>query len=277
MTEDYNKQERLLDNVNDDSLFQKPLKPAKPWYRHWWLYIYLIILAVSIMVLVIFSQTTDQFLNKIDIDKEGIIPINISSFGFGQSFLSSKKEGKIDNYTPLESVLRNSQDDPALGNPQAKIVIVEFADFQCPYCRESAVILKKLLSRYPNDVYFIFRDFPITEIHPEALKAALAGQCAWEQGKFWELHDLFFARQDELNDKVIISLADQVGLDLDRFTNCMDSKKYLDEVLIDFEDGVNLGVAGTPTFFVNGYSVAGTVPLEKWEELIKVLKLSSEQ
>lgn len=277
MLDDYNNQKRLLDNVDDDSLFQKPLRPVKPWYKRWWLYVYLVVFAASIIVLAVFSQATDQVLNEFDFSKKGLLPLDFSKLGAGQSFLPKGKPENMEEYTPLDSVLRNSQDDPFLGNPQADIVIVEFADFQCPYCQESAKIIKQVMARYPDDIYFIYRDFPITEIHPESLKAALAGQCAWEQGNFWDLHDLLFANQDNLDDKKIINLAAQAGLDLDRFANCLDNKKYLEEVLIDFEDGINLGVAGTPTFFVNGYSVSGIVPVDKWEELIKILKLSSEQ
>jgi len=278
MDNNYNKQERLLDKTENDSLFQEPLKPSKPWYKRWWLYAYLVVVAVSLLVLVVFSQATNQVLDKLDLENTGVGNIaDITTTVAGQTFLPGGNSDEIADFSPLELVLKNAQDDQSFGNPEAKVVIVEFADFQCPFCKESAVILKQVLSRYSDDIYFIYRDFPITELHPQALTAALAGQCAWEQNLFWPLHDLLFARQDDLNNQVIMNLAAQAGLDLDKFSLCMDNKKYLEEVLTDLGDGIDLGVAGTPTFFINGYSISGTVPLDKWEELIKLVKFTVDE
>lgn len=164
-----------------------------------------------------------------------------------------------------------TEDDPSFGPKDAKVHIVEFGDFQCPYCKEAFPIVKKILSEYGNRIHLVFRDFPLLDMHPEALKAAEATECAQEQGKFWQLHDKIFQNQDRLSDSNLKLWARQLGLEPGKFNSCLDSGKYYDEVLEDLEAGIKAGVTGTPTFFINGYKVPGIISEENFKRIIMEL------
>lgn len=163
-------------------------------------------------------------------------------------------------------------DDPTLGDPAAPVTIVEFSDFQCPFCgRFWQQTLPTIKEKYitTGKVKFVYRDFPIASIHSEAEKAAEAAECADEQGKFWEYHDRIFQGQDELSVASFKRWATELGLDTNRFTECLDSGKYADEVAKDFQDGQAAGVTGTPTFFINGERLVGALPLAQFESAIE--------
>lgn len=140
---------------------------------------------------------------------------------------------------------------PAKGPANAKITIVEFSDFQCPYCSQAVTKADDLLKRYPNDVRLVFKQFPL-DMHSQAKLAAMAGLAANEQGKFWPLHDKMFANFRKVNRDNILLWAKESGLDMFRFTNALDSGRFGKTVEKDMSDGVNAGVQGTPTFFING-------------------------
>ncbi len=175
------------------------------------------------------------------------------------------------NGSSIDPRLLYTDDDPAKGNPNAKIKIVEFSDFQCPFCRQAFPVIRELLEKYPNDIYFIYRDFPIDQIHPQARLAAEAGECAQDQGLFWPLHDQLFINQDKMSLNDILKYARSVGIDMDKFAQCLTSKKYAQEVEDDLQTGLRAGVKGTPTFFVNGQKIEGAVPLSVWEKIIESL------
>lgn len=169
---------------------------------------------------------------------------------------------------PDEILYKNTATDPVWGNPSAPVKIIEFSDFQCPFCQESFPIVREMLFKYQDKIYFIYRDFPNNLDHPQAQKAAEAGQCANEQGKFWPLHDKFFINQDDLSVAAIKNYAQAVGLDSAKFNVCLDSGKYAEEVNQDYQDGASLGALGTPTFFINGYKVSGVIPKETFIKII---------
>jgi len=158
-------------------------------------------------------------------------------------------------------------DDPYKGGSKAKVVIVEFADFECPYCFQEFPIVRQIIETYGDEIKFIFRDFPIPE-HANAQKAAEAGECAHEQGKFWQMHDIMYINHDKLDVASLKSYAKQIGLDTDRFDKCLDADKYKQEVDDDFADGISAGVTGTPTFFINGQKVEGAIPLDFFKQAI---------
>ncbi|MEE8290270.1 MAG: thioredoxin domain-containing protein [Candidatus Tectomicrobia bacterium] len=162
----------------------------------------------------------------------------------------------------------SSDDDPALGPEDAPVTIVEFSDFQCPFCRRVQPTLKRLLQEYEGRVKLVFRDFPLRSIHPQAQKAAEAAQCAAEQRQFWPYHDQLFAssalRPDDLK-----RYAQEMGLNTEQFNACLDSDKYATEVEADLQDGVDVGVSATPAFFINGQPLSGAVPYERFKELIE--------
>ncbi len=166
-----------------------------------------------------------------------------------------------------------TSDDPYLGPAEAKVVVVEFADFQCPYCGEVYSMVRELAAQYGTRVKFILRDFPLSEIHPEAQAAAEAAGCAFAQGseKFWAYHDKLFQSQDALSAAAYTTIASQVNLDEAAFQTCMSSHARQDEIQADLADGDAVGVTGTPTFFLNGYRVQGVIPKEKFAKALDLL------
>lgn len=160
-------------------------------------------------------------------------------------------------------------DDPARGALNAPLTFIEFSDFQCPYSkRYSDEILPMILSNYGDRIRYVYRDFPLSSIHPKAQKAAEAAQCAFEQGKFWEYHDLLFKNQGKLELADLKAYALSLGLDEGKFNLCLDSDKYAPEVQKDIQDGQTYGVTGTPTFFINGRKAIGALPYATFKTII---------
>jgi protein-disulfide isomerase len=161
-----------------------------------------------------------------------------------------------------------ADDDPAKGPADAPITIVEFSDFQCPYCSRVNPTLARLKDRYGDSIRIVFRDYPILQLHPQAAKAAEAGACANDQGKFWQMHDLMFANQQRLDLATLKQHAATLGLDAKAFETCLDSGKYTEEWKKDSADAEKAGVQSTPAFFVNGRPVIGAQPYEAFAEVI---------
>ena len=160
--------------------------------------------------------------------------------------------------------------DPARvrGDAKAPVVIVEFSDFQCPYCQSVEATLKKLLAKYDGRVSLAYRDLPLRDIHPQAEMAAEASRCAVEQGKFWEYHDLLFQNQNKLNRDGLVGLAGDLKLDEKQFDSCLSSGKYNAQIEEDRQAGLRAGVNGTPGFFINGNMVSGNQPQDSFEKVI---------
>jgi protein-disulfide isomerase len=164
----------------------------------------------------------------------------------------------------------SADDDPATGSDDPEVVIVEFSDFQCPYCaRFHQQTFPQLMENYGDRMQFVYRDFPLESIHPQALPAAEAAECADDQGAFWEYQDLLFANQGSLDSDSLISYAEDLQLDVDEFRECFESGKYEDEVRADLDDGMAYGVSGTPTFFINGMRLVGAQPYSAFEQVIE--------
>jgi protein-disulfide isomerase len=142
--------------------------------------------------------------------------------------------------------------DHILGADHAPVVVIEYGDFECPNCKQAAPAVKMLLERFDGDVRFAFRHVPLEEVHPHALQAAEAAECAGAQGKVWEMHELLFAHQTHLGAKCLLGYAEQLGLDLARFTAELDDQVYLQRIRKHVAGGKRSGVRGTPGFFVNG-------------------------
>ncbi|MBI2672220.1 DsbA family protein [Candidatus Woesearchaeota archaeon] len=168
-------------------------------------------------------------------------------------------------------------DDPVIGDKNAPVTIVEFSDFQCPFCgRFFSQTLPSIEENYinPGKVKFVYRDFPLNSIHPFAQKAAEASECADDQGKFKEMHDKIFSNQVSLSLDNLKIWAKDIGLDTNKFNDCLDSGKQASEVGNDEKDGLALGVQGTPAFFVgnenDGYlAISGAQPFEVFDQAIK--------
>jgi protein-disulfide isomerase len=159
-------------------------------------------------------------------------------------------------------------DDPVLGAANAPVTLVEFSDFQCPFCARVMPTLKKVKEAYGDRVRIVWKDFPLTTIHPQAFKAAEAAQCAREQGKFWELHDQLFANQQELQPGDLKKYAAAVGVDVAKFNACFDASKYGERVQQQMQAGNQLGVQSTPSIFINGRLVSGAQPYEVFTAII---------
>ena len=156
---------------------------------------------------------------------------------------------------------------PARGPAGAKVTIVEFSDFQCPFCARGRQVMDQVLKAYDGKVRLVFRDFPLS-FHEHAVKAAEAGQCANEQGKFWPMHDWMFENQGALADGDLKEAAKKLGLDGVRFDQCMTTSKYAGVVADSMKAGEKAGVKGTPAFFVNGIFLSGALPFEKFKDEI---------
>lgn len=168
--------------------------------------------------------------------------------------------------TPLREEIK--ADGPSRGPEDARVTLVEFADFQCPYCGKMAPVLRRALSQYPHDVRLVYRQMPLEKIHPDAMRAAQASLCALEQGKFWEMHDALFADQRALSVDDMKKTAARVALDTTAFAACLESGRTEAAVKSDAEAGLEYGVDGTPGIFVNGRFINGAVPYERLVAII---------
>ena len=159
-------------------------------------------------------------------------------------------------------------DDASEGPANAPVTIIEFSDFQCPFCQRVMPTLKQVRQKYGDRVRIVWKDFPLTSIHPQAFKAAEAGNCAREQGKFWEYHDRLFTNQQALQPEFLMKYAADAGLDAAKFKTCLDTAKYSDRVQEQMGVGTGLGVASTPSLFINGRLIAGAQPYETFVSII---------
>ena len=151
----------------------------------------------------------------------------------------------------LDDPIKIATDGDPIRGPGAKVTIIEFSDFQCPYCAKATVEVKQILNKYPKDVRFLFKQFPL-DIHSQAAVAAEASLAAQAQGKFWEMHDKLYANFRSISRVRILAWAREVGLDMTRFKTDLDSHKYLARVTAEEKQGEDAGVVGTPTFYING-------------------------
>jgi protein-disulfide isomerase len=166
-----------------------------------------------------------------------------------------------------ERVAVNSTGHPALGSKDAQVTIVEFADFQCPYCKATEATLKQLRDRYGDKIRLVHMDFPLP-FHSHALDAANAARCANDQGKFWQYRDSLFANQSKLAPVDLKATAKTLGLNSTEFDACFDKAKYDSQIKSDQAAGEKVGVDGTPAFFIDGRPLTGAQPTSKFEELI---------
>lgn len=195
------------------------------------------------------------------------------------SFISNSNQGtgtgnQVDNLAAQNSPPRTDVsigDDYIKGDPNAPITIIEFSDFECPFCAKFySQTLPSIQQKYidTGKVKFVYKDFPLN-FHKNAQKAAEAAQCAGDQGKYWEYHDKIFDNQPSLNLENLKKWAIDLSLDINEFNQCLDSGKYYDEVQRDMEEGTAAGVRGTPAFFINGVFLSGAQPFSAFEKIIE--------
>ena len=192
-------------------------------------------------------------------------------------------QNKLPSSQPIIELKISADNDPIIGNSNAPITIIEFSDFQCPFCAKFHIqTLPKIIDEYIKEgtVKLVFRDFPIQSIHSNALPASLAAECANEQGKFKEMHDKLFDKQNEWNNKNIDNViilfnqyALEIGLEEEKFDSCLRNGKYVEEIQKDLNDGRTYGISGTPGFFIGNDKIGfvelkGAQPFESFKKVI---------
>lgn len=158
---------------------------------------------------------------------------------------------------------------PERGPRDAKVTIVEFSDFHCPYCRAVQPTLNAVLARYPKDVRLVYRHLPLDQLHPQARRASEASWCADRQGKFWAFHDALYAGGPDASRETLTGIASNAGLDVGVFESCLADGQAVAAVQKDVEEAARHGISGTPGFFVNGRPLAGNQPLDAFVEIIE--------
>jgi len=179
-----------------------------------------------------------------------------------------REEYEVESLLGPYRVAIETEGHPVEGSSEAPVTIVEFSDFECPFCRRTHPVLEQIKEKYGDQVRLVYRQFPLTEIHPRAQKAAEASLCAHRQGQFWDLHDALFRDPIELEVASIREKAAGVGLDIETFNACLDSSEAAELVDADVRAGVRAGVTGTPMVFINGRPVEGAQPYESYVEII---------
>jgi protein-disulfide isomerase len=198
-----------------------------------------------------------------------------------QQKLNARREAFVGSLRSQSKVVVRLQPPPAIrvqvstdgapvrGAAGAPVALVEFSDFQCPFCAQAQATLKQILERYPGKVKLVYRDLPLDAIHPQARRAAEAARCARDQGKFWEYHDMLFGHFPQAAPDDLKQYAQQVGLDLTKFEGCLSGGVHKAAVQRDVDEGSRLGITGTPAFFVNGRPLEGAQPLEAFARVIE--------
>lgn len=164
--------------------------------------------------------------------------------------------------------------DIVLGDPKAPVTLIEYGDYQCPFCARFFSDTESLIREdyiKTGKVKMVYREFPLDSIHPYARSAAEAARCAKDQGKYWAYHDALFDRQAQIPNLDFVKLAGELGLETAGFKKCVESRKYKDEVQEDLQDGIAAGVQGTPTTFINGKPLFGAQPYTVFKEIIDQL------
>lgn len=176
----------------------------------------------------------------------------------------------------MKHLLKNpvTEADRQTGNPHAKITLVEYGDYECPYCGVAHPLIKRLLNEMDGMIRFVFRNFPLQNVHPYSLPAALSAEAAAHQNRFWPMHDFIYEHQEQLSDELFPWIAKRLKLDLQLFQMDINRREIFDKVEADFQGGLYSGVNGTPSFFING--VKAELPDLSYEALRDVIVKESE-
>jgi len=175
----------------------------------------------------------------------------------------------IDDQPSFATVPEFNEDDNYLGNKDASVVLIEYSDIQCSFCERHHPTMNQLFEYFGDDVVWVYRHFPLS-FHPEAVPAAVATECAGEQGKFFDFIDVMFENQSTLGDDLYLQTATDLGLDLTAWQTCVDSGVYEKEIAAEMSAGAAAGVKGTPATFINGQLISGAVPYETFKTVIEL-------
>jgi protein-disulfide isomerase len=205
-----------------------------------------------------------------------VLGVGAGYLAWGRETAQAKTQAQAQAQAQVQEAAQNIQrfdipedDDPSIGPKNAPITIIEFSDYECPYCRRwYSEVYGKLREEYPDQVRIVFRDFPLTAIHPNAVPAAEAANCAGDQDAYWEFHDKLFAG-GQFGSEIYLQYASELGLNMDEFNACIESGKFNDEVMGDYQYAAGLGVRSTPTFFLNGLPIVGAHPYDVFQQVIE--------
>lgn len=196
----------------------------------------------------------------------GMISLSILSGGGLPTVPSQGLPAQVGEPTNTSKAPVVTEDDYIRGNPSAPITIVEYSDFECPFCRNFHPTVQRAMEEYGDQIRWVYRHFPLTRIHPEAVPAAEASECVGEQkgsDGFWQFADVMFANQERLGSEFYREVAGQIGVNLAQYDTCVSSRKYKEKVENQQAEGVRLGVTGTPGSFVNDVNVKGAIPYDE--------------
>ncbi|MBT5337772.1 thioredoxin domain-containing protein [Candidatus Falkowbacteria bacterium] len=223
------------------------LKPDKSWYKRWWAITIFIVFGLLIFLSPLYLF---QFYQSYQEVKLG-------------TFISEKALAEESPY-----VMSHMIDDmsPSIGNPLAKIQIVEFGDFNCSRCLMTVPIVKKIINKYGDKVNFYWRNYPV--ISASSVDLAKGAICANQQDKFWEYHDLMFQNQGKVNANNLAEYVLSLNFDIIKFNNCMEHNLTLAQARKDYFAAQEGQIIGTPTFFINGFKLQGVIPMETWDKVI---------
>jgi protein-disulfide isomerase len=185
----------------------------------------------------------------------------------GIANVNSQNTNRAPTVSGTPAVVTDS--DHIRGNKDAKVVMIEYSDIQCPFCQKHHATMKKIIDEFGDQVAWVYRHLPLSQLHPLANKAALASECASEQGKFWEYIDKLFENQNTISDDYFGQLASELSLNTSQFNGCLSTSKYQSKVTAQMNDANQAGARGTPATFVNGELIPGAVPYEQFKGFIE--------
>jgi protein-disulfide isomerase len=206
-----------------------------------------------------FEEVEKKLTNQVNQQKKQI--------AMGDFLEGLRKTSKIAIYLERPRAKVSIDDDPSKGTKGAPITLIEFSEFQCPYCRKARPTIDKILKEYKGKVHYVFRDFPLS-FHKTAKGAANAANCAGEQGKYWPYNDLLWEQGGKFDIENLKSIAVEMKLDTKKFNKCVDDEKFYAEIDKDMKDGSSVGVTGTPAYFINGQFLSGAQPYANFKQLI---------
>ena len=231
-----------------------------PWYKQWWGATIIIVGGLGLVLVMVLGTMMVKFLIQI---KQGKTP----DFVIEQNKLKAPDAALLARREKLES-----KEAPFAGKAGAPITIVEFVDLKCPNSQAEWPVLQKLLAKYPEKIKLMTRQFPVESLYPGTTFWSQAAWCAQTQGRYWQWQEVMFANQTQLTTEPIVDdvygWAEAAGLDRERLDACIAGPQALQRVKADYFLGVEMGVRGTPTFFVNGEKVEGAIPMERWEKVL---------
>jgi len=248
----------LTDRVKYAEMKARHQKIFLPWYKKWWGILILVFIGLILVATTASAVYVYKEVKRLQTEKTS-------------NALKDQHQAYLN--------LINGTNAYATGALEPKITVVEFTDFACPFCKQSAEEIRNLTEKYKDTVRLVIRDYPL---HDTSINLALAARCAGEQGKFWEAYDSLFLNQDNLKDATTIktditSWAKSLNiLDMEKFQICFDGRGYISAIKQDYDDGESLKIQGTPTWFVNNYPITGYYPAEKFQELFDGLLQQSQ-